>query len=165
MTRRSIRSIRIAAAGALFVAAWLLWSGHYTPLLLALGAGSCVLVLWLAVRTGFFDRYVYSLYLGPRLPRYWGRLLREIARSNVTVARIVLAPRMPIEPVLVTVDASALSPVAQTMVVNSITLTPGTASLNVEAGRVEVHCLDRRIAEELRNGDVVARAAALSGEA
>lgn len=165
MTRGSVRTIRMVTAGALFVAAWLLWSGHYSPLLLLLGAVSCMLVLWLAVRTGFFDRDVYSLYLGPGLPRYWSWLLCEIARSNFAVARTVLTPRMPIDPALVTVDASALSPVAQTMVVNSITLTPGTASLNVDAGRVEVHCLDRRIADALRNGDLVRRAAALAGEA
>lgn len=164
MKRFGQGGVRVAAAGGLFVVAWLLWSGHYSPLLLALGAGSCLLSLWLAMRTGFFDRDVYSLYLGPGLPRFWGWLLGEIVRSNFTVARVVLARRMPVAPELVTVDASRLSPVAQTMVANSITLTPGTASINVDGGRIEVHCLNGAVAAAVRGGGILERAAALAGE-
>lgn len=156
---------RATTALGLFAAAWLAWSGHYTPLLLALGVASCLLVLWLAARTGFFDEYVYSLYLGPGLPRYWAWLLIEIARSNVAVAAIVLSPRMRVDPTVVTIDTAGLSAIDQTMIANSITLTPGTVSINVGNEGIEVHCLNGKIADAVRRGDVLRRARALAGGA
>ena len=83
----------------------------------------------LAQRTGFFDLEVYALHLGPRLPRFWLWLLKEIVTSNIRVARIVLSREMPIEPTLVSIDASELSIVSQATLANAITLTPGTASV------------------------------------
>ncbi|HUF72875.1 MAG TPA: Na+/H+ antiporter subunit E [Gammaproteobacteria bacterium] len=159
-----VRPRRLIVTAAVLAAAWLAWSGHYTPLLLAFGFVSCALVVWLAARTGFFDGDVYSLYLGPGLPRYWTRLLADIVRANAVVARIVVSRHPAVSPTFTTVDASALSPVAQTIVVNSITLTPGTVSLNVEDGRIEVHCLTRAMAEALAGGGVVERVARLAGE-
>jgi len=162
--RRGSSAIRGTTAAALFVATWLLWSGHYTALLLALGAASCVLVLLLARRTGFFDADVYSLHLGPRLPRFWLWLLEEIVISNVAVARTVLRRRLDIEPTLVTVDASHLPAAVQATLANAITLTPGTVSLDVDRGKIEVHCLTREIAEQLRDGEMVRRATRLAEE-
>jgi multicomponent Na+:H+ antiporter subunit E len=155
---------RIAIAGAVFAVTWLLWSGHYTPLMLGLGALSCALVLVLARRTGFFDVDVYALHLGPRLPGFWCWLAREIVRSNLSVARIVLSRRMPIEPTLVTVDASRLPVVGQATLANSLTLTPGTVSLDVNRGMIEVHCLTREAAAQVRHGEMLRRATALTGD-
>lgn len=154
--------MRSAVAAALFAAAWLLWSGHYTALLLSLGAASCALVLVLAHRTGFFARDVYALHLGPRLPGYWLWLLREIACANVAVARIVLRPKLEIEPTIVHVDASHLPAAVQATLANAVTLTPGTVAVDVDRGVIEVHCLTRAIAEELRRGEMVRRAARLA---
>lgn len=154
--------IRTTTAALLFVATWLLWSGHYTGLLLVLGALSCALVLILARRTGFFDTDVYSLHLGPRLPAFWLWLLKEIARSNIDVARIVLSRRPDIEPTIVTVDASHLPAAVQATLANAITLTPGTVSVDIDRGRIEVHCLTREIAEQLRDGELVRRATRLA---
>jgi multicomponent Na+:H+ antiporter subunit E len=155
--------MRIVTAALLFALAWIGWSGHYTALLLGLGAISCGLVLWLAARTGFFGLEAYALHLVPRLPRYWAWLIKEIARSNVDVAVIVLSPRMPIEPTLLTIDASHLPPVAQATLANAITLTPGTVSLDIDRGYIEVHCLNRRIAEQLREGEMIRRTTWLAG--
>lgn len=157
-------AIRSTTGAALFAATWLLWSGHYVPLLLVLGAASVGLVLMVARRTGFFDADVYSLHLGPRLPAFWLWLIKEIARSNLKVARIVLRRRLEIEPTWVTVDASHLPPAVQATLANAITLTPGTVSVDVDRGRIEVHCLTREIADELRGGEMLRRAAALTGE-
>lgn len=154
---------RVAIAAALFVATWLLWSGHYTPVLLFAGAVSCALVLALAKRTGFFDLEVYALHLGPRLPRFWLWLGKEIVASNLEVARIVLSRDMLIEPTLTSVDASRLAPVAQATLANAITLTPGTVALDVNRGTIEVHCLTRRSAAQLRDGELMQQAQRLIG--
>lgn len=154
--------MRIALAFCLFAATWLLWSGHYSPLLLGLGLLSCGLVLLLALRTGFFAADVYTLHLGPRLPRFWLWLAKEIVRANWDVARIVLNPRLPISPTIVTLDASRIPAVTRATLANSITLTPGTVSIDVDQGNIEVHCLTRSNADELRAGAMLRRAAALN---
>lgn len=148
---------------AVFGAAWLFWSGIFTPLLLAIGAICCVGVLLLARRTGFFDREVYTLHLGPRLPRYWRWLSIEIVKANLTVVKIVLSRHPRIQPTLVTVHASELSSVAQAILANSITLTPASVSLDVEDGRILVHCLTKESAEDVRRGEMLQRVAAVTG--
>jgi multicomponent Na+:H+ antiporter subunit E len=154
--------MRYAIATAVFVAAWLLWSGHYSPLLLCLGAVSCGLVLLLATRTGFFDVDVYALHLGARLPAFWLWLLKEIVKANLTVARIVLSRRMPIQPTIVSIDASDLPQVTKATLANSITLTPGTVSIDIDRGMIEVHCLTTAAADDLKGGEILRRAAALT---
>lgn len=154
--------MRLTITALIFAAAWLLWSGLYSPLLLLLGGFSCGLVLFLATRTGFFDVDVYALHLGPRLPRYWFWLLKEIVRANFTVARIVLSAKMPIEPIIVSVDARHLPLVSQATLANAITLTPGTVSIDVDRGMIEVHCLTADAADELKGGEMVRRTAMLT---
>lgn len=155
--------MRYVVAACVFAAVWLLWSGHFTPLLLLLGAFSCALVLLLAARTGFFEVEVYAFKLAPRLPRFWFWLLKEIAKSNLIVAKIVLTPRLPIEPTIVTVDASHLPPISRVALANAITLTPGTVTLDVNRGMIEVHCLTADAAADLKDGEMVRRATMLAG--
>jgi multicomponent Na+:H+ antiporter subunit E len=156
--------MRFAVAALVFAAVWLLWSGHYTPLLLFFGAVSCILVLVLAGRIGFFDVEAYAFHLASRLPGYWSWLLKEIAKANLTVAKIVLHPRLPASPTVVSVDASSLSPLGQAILANSITLTPGTVSIDVDRGVIEVHCLTRESATELKEGEMLRRVARLDGD-
>ncbi|MGH8168102.1 MAG: Na+/H+ antiporter subunit E [Woeseiaceae bacterium] len=153
--------MRKITAALLFAATWLIWSGIYSPLLLGLGVLSCGLVLLLAKRTGFFSADVYTLHLGLRLPRFWLWLFKELVLANIAVARVVLSRRMPIEPTLVSIDASHLSPAAQATLANSITLTPGTVCHDIDHGRIEVHCLTRANAEDLQNGEMLRRISAL----
>ncbi|MGB1873259.1 MAG: cation:proton antiporter, partial [Candidatus Puniceispirillaceae bacterium] len=51
-------------------AAWLLMSGHYTPLLIGLGVASCALATWLADRIGGTDEEGLPLHMMARLPGY-----------------------------------------------------------------------------------------------
>lgn len=150
-------------AAAIFAVTWSLWSGIYTPLLSALGVLSCGLSLWLAKRTGFFDSEVYSLHLGRRLPAYWWWLGREIVKANLTVAKIVLQPRMPISPTLAVVNAEKLTPVCQAILANSITLTPATVSYDINNGFIYVHCLTEASAAELREGEMLRRVMRMAG--
>lgn len=148
----------------MFAATWLLWSGHYTPLLLLFGAVSCTLVMLLAGRIGFFDVEAYAFHLAPRLPAYWLWLLKEITKANLKVAKIVLDPRLPVAPTVVSVDARDLSSIAQTVLANSITLTPGTVSIDLDRGTIEVHCLTVGSARELKDGEMLRRVATLAGD-
>lgn len=155
------RWLRYAALLSLLITAWLLWSGIYTPLLLGLGALSCALSLYLAHRIGFFDE-VFPLQVIPRLPRYWGWLLLEIAKSSFEVARIILSRHPPISPTVIEFEAAPRGSVGQVILGSSITLTPGTLTLDVSEGRIRVHCLTQAGAEALLSGEFNSRAAALT---
>ncbi len=154
--------VRWALLLILLAVVWLLWSGIYTPLLLGLGALSCVLSVYIAHRVGFFGRDVFSLHLMPRLPRYWGWLAIEVVKSSIDVARIILQPRMPISPTVVKFHATSSAPLAQAILGNSITLTPGTVTLDIDDGTLQVHCLTKAGAEALLQGEFDRRATALA---
>ncbi|TQV70227.1 sodium:proton antiporter [Exilibacterium tricleocarpae] len=141
--------------------AWLLWSGLYKPLLLALGAFSCLITVYLARRMGYFENDLFALRFGPRLFHYWGWLAKEVVRSSMEVTRIVLDPRLPISPQVVDVKATCKHPVSQALLGNSITLTPGTLTVDLHNGVIKVHCLTRSGAEGLMAGEMDRRVAAL----
>lgn len=155
--------MRYFVTAALFAATWLAWSGIYTPLLLTLGAVSCILVTILARRIGFFDAGLYSLHLIPRLPPLLFWLAKDLVKCNFNVARIVLSPRLPIEPNMMTIDAQDLTPVSRAILANSITLTPGSVVTAIDRGILEVHCLTRSVADEYREGELVRHIRRLEG--
>lgn len=142
---------------------WLLWSGVTRPLILALGLLSCLLTLYLAHRMGFFKRENFSLHLSPRLPRFWAWLLVEIFKANLAVAAAVLLPRRFIKPTIVDLRTDA-GPIGQTLLANAITLTPGTVTLDVDEGRLRVHCLTQAAADELQAGEMGRRVAAVTAD-
>ena len=136
------------------VAAWLLWSGIYKPLLLGLGIFSCVLTIYIKYRMEYFQTEVFALGFGRRLISYWLWLAIEVVKSSLDVARIVLSPSLPISPQVVRIKASCEHPVDQAILANSITLTPGTLALDVYNGEITVHALTRAGADELRKGEM-----------
>ncbi len=141
--------------------AWLLWSGLYKPLLLGLGAFSCVVSLYLARRVGFFDHEHFALRFSLRLLGFWAWLGKEVIRSSLEVVRIILDPRLPISPRVVEIEAQDRHPVYQAILGNSITLTPGTLALDVHEGRILTHSLTRQGARDLVAGEMNRRVAAL----
>lgn len=153
--------MRIFLTVILWFVAWLLWSGLYKPLLIGLGIVSCLLVLVLSRRMGFFDNSVYSLHLVGRLLPFWGWLGKELVIANLKVARIILDPRLRISPTVIRLDALPRGPVGQAILGNSITLTPGTVTIDDHESTLYVHCLTREGADELREGEMNRRVAAL----
>ena len=143
------------------VVAWLLWSGIYKPLLLALGAASCLLAFWLSRRMGYFDDNLFALRFSRRLLLYWGWLIREIFKSSLTVSRAILDPRLSISPCTVKIKATSEHPFDQVMLGNSITLTPGTLSMDVHEGTILVHSLTEDGARELLAGEMDRRVTGL----
>ena len=155
---------RSAGLLCVLIVIWLLWSGVYTPLMLVLGALSCVLSVYIAHRVGFFHREVFSLHLLPRLPRFWVWLGVEVVKSSVDVARIILHRHPPISPTVVAIDAATSDPVGQAILGNSITLTPGTVTLDVHNGQLRIHCLTKAGADALVAGDINRRVKALMAD-
>lgn len=146
----------------LLAALWLVLSGYLKPLLLQLGLASIVLVVAIAARMDVVDHEGHPYHLRiHRVFRYWGWLLIGIIKSNLDVTKRILSPSMPISPTLIRIPASQQTMVGQVIYANSITLTPGTVSIDIDDGMIEVHALTRETAETLRGGEMDRRIIAL----
>ena len=162
---RPVRNIVLFVV--LFVA-WLLMSGHYTPLLIGLGIASCALATWLADRIGGTDEEGLPLHIMARLPAYLGWLLREIITSNIATGRLILAGRA--RPVMFMTPATQRSAGGLVTYANSITLTPGTVTVDVTFDwdgktRFLVHALHPDFGDDVRDGEMDRRVSAVEGGA
>ena len=142
---------------------WILLSGHFDPLLLSLGAVSCVFVAWIAYRMDVVDHEGHPIHLTWRAAIYWPWLLWEIVKANIDVAKIVLDPKLPISPQVFTVKASQVDDLGLAIYANSITLTPGTVSIDVKDATIQVHALTQELADGLLTGEMDRRATEMEG--
>lgn len=137
--------------------AWLIWSGRLDPLLLVLGALSCLAVLWIAVRMAVVDDEAEPYHLVARALAYLPWLLWQIAVANVHIALVILSPKLRIQPQLVRVRATQQTDLGNAIFANSITLTPGTVSLDVRERTILVHALTDQSRDGLVSGEMDAR--------
>lgn len=140
--------------GLFLFAIWLLLSGHYTPLLLLLGVVSTLLVVFLAIRADLIDREIQPVLIKPTVLFYWAWLGREIIKSNIDVARRILSPGMPISPTIFTVRADQKTELGRVTYANSITLVPGTVTVEVNEDVFTVHALTQEMAADLKRGEM-----------
>jgi len=141
---------------AVLVALWLGISGVYKPHILALGAASVLLVVWLSARMEVVGTEHNPVLYSWRLPVYWAWLVWQIVTANVNVARLVFNPKG-IRPRVFRAPVPQESAVAKVTYANSITLTPGTVTLRLESDFVEVHALDDNSAAGVEDGSMAAR--------
>lgn len=135
-------------------AVWLLLSGHYTPLLLGLGILSTLLVVLLATRVDIIDREIQPVLLKPSVLFYWIWLGWEVIKSNLDVSRRILSPGLPISPKIFTVRAGQKSELGRVMYANSITLVPGTVTMDVDVDTFTVHALTQAAATNIKRGEM-----------
>ncbi|QWB99736.1 Na+/H+ antiporter subunit E [Mycoplasmatota bacterium] len=76
-------------------------------------------------------------------------LLYNIVVSNIEVAKIVLSKKMPIDPGFVTIKNKLNKEFNQALYANSITLTPGTLTVDMNHGEIVVHGLLRQHVKDL----------------
>lgn len=144
---------------------WLLLSGYLKPLLLIFGAVSCLFVAWLWTREHRVDDQNVALRL------HWGRwlaytvwLFGQIIKSAIDVSRRILDPKLPISPTVAQVPAE-LSDVGKVIYANSITLTPGTVSINLSNNQIVVHALTHETMDDLEAGEMYRRVRRLDKQA
>ena len=136
---------------------WLALSGHYEPLIIGFGVFSCVLVAWLAHRMDVADREGHPIHLGLKSLVYMPWLAWQILKSTVDVTRLILNPALPIDPEIERLPASQPGAVGHVTYANSITLTPGTVSLELDSGSIEVHALTKALMDDLKTGEMDAK--------
>ncbi len=72
---------------------------------------------------------------------FYGFFFRELTLSNLQMAKIVLSPSLPIKPAIVKVRTRLKSRMGRLMLANSITLTPGTMTVDMDGEWLYVHCV------------------------
>ena len=145
-------------------ALWLLLSGFFQPLLIGLGFASCALVAWIAWRMDVIDREGHPIHLTWRAVTYWAWLAWEIVKTSIAVSRLILDPKLPISPRVIHVKASQADELGHVIYANSITLTPGTVSIDVIGHTIEVHSLNKAFADDLETGEMDRRVVRMEGE-
>ena len=155
---------RTISLNIMLFAIWLLWSGHYTALLLGLGVLSCLLSVYLCQRMGIIDLEGHPTHMLFGFVAYLPWLAWALVRANLSIARCILTPSLPISPRLIRVKASQKTHLGQVIYANSITLTPGTVSVDVEEGAITVHALTQDAASEVLAGPMDRRVTRLENE-
>ena len=85
----------------------------------------------------------------PNVFRYVGILIWETAKANLSVLRIVFSRSVSIKPRLVYLRIDLKSDATRVVLANSITLTPGTITAEMDDGVYCIHCLDEGMSENL----------------
>ena len=131
---------------------WLLMSGYFTPLILSLGVISCLLCVYLTVKGKFLDNETLPIYFFPRLIQYTLWLIKEILKSNIATAKVIIMKSE--EPELFSVKATQKTNEGKVTYANSITLTPGTVTTQIKNDIFEVHALTKDFGDDVRSSDM-----------
>ncbi|XDZ66824.1 Na+/H+ antiporter subunit E [Alphaproteobacteria bacterium LSUCC0684] len=142
---------------------WLLMSGHYTVLVTGLGVVSVAFAVLMAKRINAADAEGLPLHMVKRLPGYSIWLFREILMSNIATARVILGNRP--DPEIFHVPYSQKTPAGVAAYANSITLTPGTVTVDIDETGFLVHALDGSFGDDVRSGEMDRRMSITEGGA
>lgn len=140
------RVIPIIISTAVLWVTWVLLTGSLDPQELGTGLAVSILVAILsrgepfsASTLGFLHpkRLAYALFYIPYL-------FIAIVRSNIDVAWRVISPTLPIHPGIVKVKTRLKNPLGRLFLTSSITLTPGTLTVDILGDDLYIHWIDVR---------------------
>lgn len=138
-----------------FAALFLVFCGKVTLETLLFAIGIAAFLFWFCCRhLGYSLEKERRLFLlAPGLGAYVCFLLKEIFLANWQVLHLIYSEKVEVEPRIVTFTTDLRSSWFRTALADSITLTPGTISVNLEGDRLTVHCLDASLSEGLKNSE------------
>jgi multicomponent Na+:H+ antiporter subunit E len=143
--------MRILTAVILFVL-WLSLSATLSPAHVLTGAVIAALVAWLNPALPHLRRVSWVAILAYQ-PWLFGRILK----SGMHVSRLILDPDLPIAPRLIRRKTALKGDGELVVLGNSITLTPGTITVEIGPGEVLVHAIDEESSEDLLGGTLETR--------
>jgi len=126
-------------------------SGHTSPLIIGLGIASSLLTIYLSRRMNLIDHESYPFHLSLRLVRYYLYLGKEIITANLAVINNILRPKQ-IKPVVFSLPATQQTILGKVIYANSITLTPGTVTIDLKDNKLSIHALNEAAADDLKTG-------------
>jgi multicomponent Na+:H+ antiporter subunit E len=146
---------------------WFLLSGRTDPLFVAMGVFSAALAtaVTLDLTTGGMRGLSLPLRSLPR--RLWHAgiyiawLLARMTVASVQVAYVVLQRKMPLDPASVRLRTGLRSPIARTIAANTITLIPGTMTVDVDDNEITVHMFTPAAAANVISGELFNKVGAI----
>jgi multicomponent Na+:H+ antiporter subunit E len=134
---------------------WILLSARFDAFHLTLGILCSVLVSYLSHDLLFFNVRLGDFRIRARrflqsAPWFLG----QIFSANLHVAYLALSPKMPIDPQIIRFKTKLESDISWVAMANSITLTPGTITVDIREGEFFVHALDKKVAYDLNTGEM-----------
>ncbi|GFR34690.1 Na+/H+ antiporter subunit E [Thermobrachium celere] len=127
-----------------FFSLFLVWSALSYPLTNQEIIFGLILSLFISVLTQYYNQKsksfkIKSLY---HLIKYFIVFLIELVKANLNMARIVITPSLPISPKIYEVKTELKSNIAKALLANSITLTPGTISVDLDEDTIYIHVVE-----------------------
>ena len=122
--------------------------------MLSLGLASIALVLYIAHRMDVVDHEAQPLHLTLKLPGYYVWLIKEVILANIAVVKHIWLGNKSISPTMATITASQKTDIGKVIYANSITLTPGTVTVDLKGDQIMVHALLRESIEDLKTGEM-----------
>ena len=143
---------------------WIILSGKFSFILLLSGVISSLLVSYMSndlligngdIKLGFIRTI--------RFIRFLPWLLWQIVLANIDLALRTLHPKMPINPILINIKNNLKTDLGMVILANSITLTPGTVTIDVNENEFLVHVISEKAAQSLISGEMQARVKKIEG--
>lgn len=136
----------------LLFSGWLVFSGLFEPFYVISGAVSCLIAIYISIRMGIVDFFEPRPLLNFRSPLYFIWLAKEILLSAFDVTRRVWKIAPDISPTLARIKDGQDNDCAKVIYANSITLTPGTISVDLIGNEIVVHALTKEGISGLKSG-------------
>ncbi|MBR1457412.1 MAG: Na+/H+ antiporter subunit E [Oscillospiraceae bacterium] len=133
-----------------FFALWLLFNGRCTWDVVGFGLVFSAVVTVFAVKICGWsaERSHKVVKIGGKLLRYAACLFVEIIKANLATLRVILAPGSSlVRPQIFRFDSRLHKSYLQTILANSITITPGTYTIGIDGSVLTVHGLNTEFAE------------------
>ena len=151
---------------AVYYLLWIIFNGRVTVEILLLGLPLSALLYLFSAR--YLDitpkKDLERLKKLPRILLYLLYLLKEVITSAWHVMRLIWNPKAKIRPELRTFETGLKTETGNVILADSITLTPGTITVQAENGKLTVHCLDASTGEGIEDSGMLHRIGKLEGE-
>ena len=156
--------MKFVLTALIMFAFWIFLSGKFSLILLLSGLISSLLVSYMSndlligngdMKLGFIRTI--------RFIRFLPWLLWQIVLANIDLAIRTLHPKMPINPMLINFKNNLKTDLGMVILANSITLTPGTVTIDVNENEFLVHVISEKAAQSLISGEMQARVKKIEG--
>lgn len=136
---------------------WILLSGMYDAFHIILGVIAVAAVIWIDARlfaSSFFEEDDASSIRIGKLLLYIPWLLVQIVVASIQVAYVILSPKMPVETSIIRFKTKLPNMTSKVILGNSITLTPGTLTIDIDDNEFIVHSLTDASSAGILNSDL-----------
>ena len=163
--------VHMTCLALVLFAFWMILSGRTETKFVVYGILTAVVTTWVTYplllvpnKDGSKKYYVFGFSI-PKMIMYFFWLMWQLVLANIDVLLATTGQELNIDPKIVRFRFRADNPMASVILANSITLTPGTVTMNVtDDGVYEIHALTVGAAAGVLDGGMQKKVADLYGE-